>query len=98
MDGPRLGGRGLLGRLERRQYANMGRPDVLIALVADPDLLIARKPGDERPDLVRAKAGAVQVLAQTHPDVIGVDASLPLQSVIQKVTTAVWLHVSRESP
>lgn len=97
MDGPRLSGRGLLARVERNVYDAVTPPDLVVALVAEPDLLIARKPGDEEPRIVRAKAEAVRGLAAAREDVVTVDAALPLEQVVSAVVTAIWDLLGRQS-
>lgn len=99
MDGPRLNGDGFLGRVERCVYARIPQDvDVLIALVADGALLLARKPEDEEdPDVVHRKAAAVRDLGIARDDAIMIDALLPLETVVTQVTSAVWRHVTAPS-
>lgn len=96
MDGPRLRGDRPLARLERSIYrAIPQQPDVLIALVADPELLLRRKPDDEDPAIVRAKAAAIRELETARADVIAFDVSSPLDTVITGVVTAIWNSLDR---
>lgn len=97
MDGPRLTGPGTLARYERRIYAALPQePDLIVALVGDAALLAARKPGDEEPTVLAEKADAVRRLAASRPDVLAVDAAAPLNTVVDRVITAVWNRIDAQ--
>lgn len=100
MDGPRIAGlaaaseRGLLAMMRRREealYARIQPPDLVILLVIDPQLALARKASSQR-HAIEGKARAVLEAAgrATGDDVVAVDASLPLSEVVRAVESAIW--------
>lgn len=97
MDGPRLGSRTALGRLEARIYRRIPQdPDIIIALDAPDSVLLARKPADEPAATVAAKADAVRYLSVTRPQVVRVDATLPADEVANAITNRVWSRLTNK--
>jgi hypothetical protein len=88
MDGPRLAGRtSLAARLEAGCYAAVRRPDLVIALVADLDLLRSRKPETDATEHV-GKAAALQQL-RPGPGLVVIDAAQPYSEVLLAAKRAI---------
>jgi thymidylate kinase len=101
VDGPRIAqlgpgaDRGLLGALRRREeaiYRRIPEPDVAFLLNLPADVAVARKSA-ERPEAIERKATAIQRAATTvagRDDVVVVDATRPLETVIRNVQSEIW--------
>lgn len=98
IDGPRLPGRlgaheGKLPRLllaiEQRYFAGLAPPDVLIALLVDPDIAVERRP-DERPDFVRQRCEEFSRVAWGSMRAHVIDAGRPPSEVLAVVKRSVW--------
>ena len=98
IDGPRLADRlgsyhGRLHRLllasEQRYFAGLAPPDVLVALLVDPDVAVERRP-DERPDLVRQRCEEFSRVAWGSMRADVIDAGRPLPEVLAAVKRCVW--------
>lgn len=98
IDGPRLANkvgahRGRLLRLllaiEQRYFAGLTSPDVLIALLIDPDVAVQRRP-DERPDFVRQRCEEFSRVAWGSMRAHVIDAGRPLPEVRAAVQRSVW--------
>jgi thymidylate kinase len=101
VDGPRIAqlgpgaDRGLLGALRRREeaiYRRIPEPDVAFLLNLPADVAVARKAA-ERPEAIERKATAIQRAATTvagRDDVVVVDATRPLETVIRDVQSEIW--------
>jgi hypothetical protein len=100
MDGPRTtwiedfsdSGDGISGRLaraERRLYADIAPPDVLIVLRLDPEIAVARRL-DEDSGYVRARNTEVYEVDWLGTDAVVVDASLPPEAVLAEIRQAIW--------
>ena len=83
----RYGGPMWLARLASRF---MPQPDVVIFLDAEPDVLLSRKQEVSRESLAAARQKYL-LLAKSHPRFQVVDASQPLESVVENV----WKSVGR---
>ena len=71
------------------------RPDVVIWLDAPPDVVMARKPEHDLARIERDRE-AFRALALAHHAVV-VDASAPLDQVVEEVSAAVWSRFGRNS-
>ncbi len=101
MDGPRLDrlpgvrtrpvARALAG-IERRCYAEMLPPDVLVVLRVTPEVAVARRPEQDR-EFVYRRAEEVFGHDWTATGAIVVDADRPQHAVLAEVTAAVWRHL-----
>lgn len=101
LDGPVIGqtGEGRLARAFARReealYRRFQSPDLLLALVVDPDVSLRRKPDHDR-DAVEAKArllGELMNGAATRPvagRVVAIDAAQPLPRVLAEAGVAIW--------
>jgi len=78
-----------LARTERRLYADIAAPDVLVVLRIDPELAVARRPEDD-PAYVRSRNGEVFDTDWRHIDAVVVDASRPPEQVLAAIRNAVW--------
>ena len=78
-----------LAATERRMYAKIAAPDVLVVLRVDPELAVARRPEDD-PDYVRARNGEVFEADWTKTDAVVLDAAKPLELVLSAIRNAVW--------
>jgi thymidylate kinase len=81
----RYGGPMWLARLASRL---MPQPDVVVFLDADPDVLLARKQEVPKEALERSRAAYLK-LAASHPRFRIVDASKPLEQVIEEAVNMV---------
>jgi hypothetical protein len=90
MDGPRLAGEGrasVASRVEARCYEAIRRPDLVIALVADLDLLRRRKPETDAAEHV-GKADALLQL-RPEPGLVVIDAAQPYSQVLLEAKRAI---------
>ncbi|HEX5510969.1 MAG TPA: hypothetical protein VFX41_04595 [Actinomycetales bacterium] len=90
MDGPRLAGRqptSPASRLEARSYEAISSPDLVIALVADLDLLRRRKPETDAGEHM-GKAVALQRL-RPGPGLVVIDAAQPYPEVLLQAKRAI---------
>jgi len=78
-----------LAATERRMYAKIAAPDVLVVLRVDPELAVARRPEDD-PDYVRARNGEVFEADWTKTDAVVLDAAKPPELVLSAIRNAVW--------
>ncbi len=79
-----------LARRERRHYEWMAgyRPDLVIRLNVDLATALARKP-DHRPSSLRTKVADVPQLTFGGASIVDIDATEPLESVLQQARQAV---------
>ena len=100
VDGPRIAElgaparRGLLAAIRRREeaiYRRIPSPDLVILLMLDPAVALARK-GSANPDGIAAKAMAVLEAARSASGdgVVAIDASQPLEEVVHAVEAEIW--------
>jgi len=81
-----------LARWERRLYAQIAPPDVLIVLRVDPEIAVGRR-HDEDPAYVRARNTEVYDADWAMTDAVVVDASQPPEQVLAAVQRAVWRRI-----
>lgn len=98
IDGPRLANRlgahrgrllRLLLAIEQRYFTGLASPDVLIALLIDPDVAVQRRP-DEPPDFVRQRCEEFSRVAWGSMRAHVIDAGRPLPEVRAAVQRSVW--------
>jgi thymidylate kinase len=70
-------------------YERILRPDILCVLRLDPELAVARKP-EEPADYVRARARVIWETDWSCTEAQVVDASQPLEAVIQRLKAIIW--------
>lgn len=98
MDGPRITDDGLCARLERTIYRGMRQdPDLLVVLVADDELVLARKTHAEDDEHIRAKAAAVRALDTRRPGRLALPADRPLEDIVHAIVTRVWEALTTSS-
>lgn len=78
-----------LAELERRSYAAIAHPDVLVVLRVHPAVAVARRT-DEDPDFVRRRNEEVWERDWTTTTAVVVDAEQPREAVLRQVLSAVW--------
>jgi hypothetical protein len=78
-----------LAETERRLYANIAAPDLLVVLRIDPELAVARRPEDD-PAYVRSRNGEVFDADWGPANAVVVDASQPPEQVLAAIRNAVW--------
>jgi hypothetical protein len=82
-----------ISNLEKRIYAsaNLHQPDLLFKLIADVDIVEARKPNETPRELLIAKIEGIKKLQLGNTErVVTIDASLPFDMVIRKIKTDIW--------
>jgi thymidylate kinase len=99
MDGPRTGwvpaerlsplGRRLVAA-ERRRYAEITAPDVLLVLRVDPDIAVARKQGVDPAEFVRPRSAEVFAADWGSTDAVVLDAGRPAEEVLAEARRTVW--------
>ncbi|MDH4168703.1 MAG: hypothetical protein OEW42_03855 [Acidimicrobiia bacterium] len=78
----------LMARVEKRRYADVCPPDLLIVLTVDPDRAVRRRP-EQDADFVRPRAE--EILAATWPASAAViDANADHDKVLDEVAAVVW--------
>jgi len=78
-----------LAEAERRIYAHIGLPDVLVVLRLDPEVAVSRRPEDE-PGYVRTRNAEVFETDWSATPAVVLDATLPPDIVLAAVRTAIW--------
>jgi thymidylate kinase len=99
MDGPRLMSPrrpnrrprviGWLADVERRYYERILPPDVLIVLLVDPEVAVARKP-DENAGFVRRRSEHVWRIDWRGTTASVLDAGRPMPEVVSDLKSLVW--------
>jgi thymidylate kinase len=102
MDGSRTGGlgdgAGLSGlsrrllRFERRCYADIGHPDLLVVLRVHPDVAVRRRP-DQDATFVRDRAAEVAAVDWERTPAVVVDANRSIGEVMAELRRLVWAHI-----
>ncbi len=82
----------LLIRSERRYYARMRPPDLLMVLRVDPATAVRRKPS-EPADYVRDRARATSAVDWTLASARVVDAGRPLDEVLAELKAYLWAQI-----
>ena len=82
----------LLGKLERRYYQPILRPDLLFVLKADPDTAAARKP-DEIAAYVRARSKEFWEKDWEGWGAQVIDANQPKIEVLHRIKVLLWAHL-----
>ena len=78
-----------LVELERRSYARINYPDVLIVLRVDPAIAVARR-HDEEEDFVRRRNQEVWERDWLGTPAVVVDAGAPKADVLREILSVVW--------
>lgn len=78
-----------LARTERRLYANIAAPDVLVVLRLDPEVAVLRRPEDD-PEYVRSRNGEVYTTDWRRSRAVVLDADMPAPAVHALIREAVW--------
>ena len=78
-----------LARWERRMYASIAPPDVLVVLRVDPEVAVLRR-GDEEASYVRARNTEVYEIDWRGTGAVVVDAGQPPEVVLAAIRNAVW--------
>ncbi len=79
----------LLRRIETRYYAQIGEPDLVLALRIDPETAVRRKV-DEPAAYVRERAGLLWNTDWSPSGAIVVDAARPHSEVLKELRTRIW--------
>jgi thymidylate kinase len=91
-----LGGRAqnpfarLLAAIERRAYARVGRPDILIVLTVDPDVAVDRKRGVDDEAVVRQRAEEIAAIDWSAASAIVIDAGAGRDDVMRAIRSSIW--------
>ncbi|MGH3413549.1 MAG: hypothetical protein ACRDPH_10770 [Marmoricola sp.] len=78
-----------LAATERRLYADIAIPDVLVVLRLDPEIAVERRPEDD-PAYLRSRNGEVFETDWTPLRAVVVDAAQPPEQVLAAIRGAVW--------
>jgi len=81
-----------MARWERRLYADIAPPDVLLVLRLDPEIAVRRR-HDEESSYVRARNTEVFQADWETTDAVVVDAAQPADEVLAAVKRAVWRRI-----
>jgi len=79
-------------KLEKRYYAPIMYPDLLIVLRVDPEISVQRKT-DETADSVRARNGEMWRLDWSQTPACVIDASKSKSEVLSELKALVWSHL-----
>lgn len=78
-----------LARIERRLYADIAAPDVLVVLRIDPEVAVLRRPEDA-PDYVRSRNGEVYETDWRVSKAVVIDADQTPESVLALMRNVIW--------
>jgi thymidylate kinase len=78
-----------LAEAERRIYAHIGLPDVLVVLRLDPDVAVARRPEDDA-DYVRSRNAEVFDVDWSATPAVVLDATQHPDQVLAGIRNAIW--------
>ncbi len=81
-----------LAQAERRQYAQIAPPDVLVVLRVDPEVAVGRR-WDEDAAYVRARNSEVFEADWRQTNAVVVDASQSREAVLSAIRVAVWKRI-----
>jgi thymidylate kinase len=79
----------MLARAERRIYAQIAPPDVLVVLRIDPEIAVRRR-SDEESTYVRARNTEVYGVDWSATNAVVVDAAQPPEAVLAQIRETVW--------
>lgn len=82
-----------LVRAERRHYATIGHPDVLLVLRVDPDTAVQRKRGVDPAEFVRQRSAEVFAIDWRGTGAVLLDASRPAEAVLADARAAIWANL-----
>ena len=78
-----------LAEAERRSYAHIALPDVLVVLKLDPEVAVSRRPEDDSDDVRIRNTELVDTDSSTTPAVV-IDATQPPELVLAGIRVAIW--------
>jgi hypothetical protein len=78
-----------LAETERRIYAHIGLPDVLVVLKLDPEVAVSRRPEDD-PGYVRTRNAEVYETDWSTTPAVVLDATQPPDLVLARIRGAIW--------
>jgi hypothetical protein len=78
-----------LAEAERRIYAQIGLPDVLVVLRVDPEVAVLRRPEDDS-NYVRTRNAEVYDVDWSMTPAVVLDGTQPPEQVLAAVRNAVW--------
>lgn len=81
-----------MSRMEARAYemASQTLPDVVFKLIADAEVVEARKPGLTKLEVLEQKIEGIKRLQFEGSDVVTVDATQPLEKVLYTIKKKIW--------
>ncbi|MGZ4153820.1 MAG: hypothetical protein ACXVQ0_05020 [Actinomycetota bacterium] len=79
-----------LAAVERRAYARIARPDILVVLKVDPDVAAERKRGVDDEAVVRRRAEEIAGIDWAAASAIVIDAGAPRDDVTKQIKSAIW--------
>jgi thymidylate kinase len=79
-------------RFERRCYADIAYPDLLVVLRVDPELAVRRRP-DQDAAFVRNRAVEVAAVDWERTPAVVVDANRPVDKVMAELRSLVWARL-----
>ena len=81
-----------LAEAERRSYAHIALPDVLVVLRLDPEVAVSRRPEND-PDDVRARNTAVYEADWSTTPAVVIDATQHPELVLADIRAAIWARL-----
>lgn len=91
-DGPRLSKVPVLAGIEQRMYERYPQPDLVVRLVADTDVLSARRP-EMDPDVIIKKQKGFEAIEFKDSEEVYIDCSMPYEEVKLAVLQQIWKKV-----
>jgi thymidylate kinase len=80
----------LLAALERRYYARITYPDILLVLRVDPDLAVERKRGEQPESYLRPRSEEIWRIDWNATPAVVIDANRPKDDVLREIRSIVW--------
>jgi thymidylate kinase len=79
-----------LAGVERRAYARIARPDILVVLKVDPDVAAERKRGVDDEAVVRQRAEEIAGIDWAAASAVVIDAGASRDDVTKQIKSAIW--------
>jgi thymidylate kinase len=79
-----------LASVERRYYARITYPDILLVLRVDPDLAVERKRGEQPESYLRPRSEEIWAIDWSATPAVVIDASRPKDDVLREIRSTVW--------
>jgi thymidylate kinase len=79
-----------LAAVERRYYARISYPDILVVLRVDPDIAVDRKRGEQPESYLRPRSEEIWRIDWRSTPAVVIDAGRAKDDVLREIRSTVW--------